>query len=131
MSLRPPADNLSDERWENLLQAFGDLHREFQAFKDHDFVAFRAELSEQQNTYWHATAEALRVISDWWARETDKDRRDRAERQAQLDAEFAATHQFEQSSQQDRQHMRTMLTVLAVVEIVLSIIVLSLVVAHL
>ena len=75
-----------DNRYQRVLDEFSKFSREFQTFRDQharEFQDFKTErlralndveqrLAGQIQTYWQATAAALRQLSDWHARTEDK-----------------------------------------------------------
>ena len=50
-----------DDRYQRMLEEFNKIYRAMEAFK--------GEVAAQQLEYWKATATAIRVLSDWYARD--------------------------------------------------------------
>jgi hypothetical protein len=50
-----------DDRYQRVLEEFGKMYRSIESFK--------GEMATLQLEYWKATATAIRVLSDWYARD--------------------------------------------------------------
>lgn len=61
-----------DDRYQRMLEEFGKMYRSIEAFK--------GEMATQQLEYWKATATAIRVLSDWYARDATIARHDHKRR---------------------------------------------------
>lgn len=69
-------DEQQEDRYRHLLEEFGKFATESQQYRHRTEQAL-AEMKDQLNTYWKATASGMRQLADWFAATEDDARKER------------------------------------------------------
>lgn len=101
---------LDDDRFSDLLKLIGDLRQTMESNQ----AKTESQLLEQ----WKAASTAIRTLADWWARETDRNNKERDERRIELDAMLAAIRTRQEKADSDRLRLQQFIYMLVAMDLI-------------